>query len=65
MLIKFPVLIADYLREVTIYLVIFERVCELKSCTLSTASDNVLFHNLMGKTLKELSMFLPSGNPGY
>lgn len=49
MLIKFPVLITDDLLEVAIYLVIFERVCELKSCTSSTASASVLFSQLDGK----------------
>lgn len=61
MLIKFPVLITEDLLEIAIYLVIFERGCVLQVLPLPV----YCFHNLMGKTLKDLPLFLPSGYPGY
>jgi len=65
MLIKFPILITEDLLELAIYLVIFERDGELKSCIAVTAVASVLFSQPHGKCMKELSAFLPSGYPGY
>lgn len=50
MLIKFPILITEDLLEIAIYLAIFERVGELKSCVAITAVASVLFSQLDGKT---------------
>lgn len=55
MLIKFPVLITEDFLEIAIYLVIFERVCELKCCTPSTASVSILFSQLDGENPERTS----------
>lgn len=55
MLIKFPILITEGLLEKAIYLVIFERVGELKSCISSSAAASILFSQLDGKNSERTS----------